>query len=63
MGDVLEHLPVEHQLGHDPLEPLDLGLEFATASVGVGLGGVMPLSPAVVGRLGDAGLAADVGDG
>src|SRR6516165_2044442 len=62
-GDVLEHLPVEHQLGHDPLEPLDLGLELATAAIGIGLGRVMPLSPAIIGRLGDPGLAADIGDG
>jgi len=49
--------------GDRELEPLDLGLELATAAVVGGAGRVVPLSPAVVGGLADAQLAADVRDG
>src|SRR5262249_11471984 len=61
-GEVLEHLLVEHQLGDQPLEPLDLALQLAAAAVGGDLDGVVALAPAIVGRLGDAELATDVGD-
>jgi hypothetical protein len=61
--DVLEHLLVEHQLGHQPLEPIDLGLQLAAPAVVVDLGRVMSLPPPVIGGLGHADLPTDVGDG
>jgi hypothetical protein len=62
-GDLLEHLLVEHQLGDEAFSALDLALQFADTAGVIGLGGVMLLPPAVVGILGDAELAADIGDG
>jgi hypothetical protein len=59
---LLEHLLVPHQLGNQELEPLDLSLQLAAAAIGVDLGGVVAFSPVIVGRLGDAELAADIGD-
>ncbi len=58
----MEHPLVQEQLGDEELEALDLDLEFAQAAGVIGLGRVKALPPAVVGRLGDAALAADVGD-
>ena len=62
-GDILEHLFIQEQLGHEPLEPLDLDFKLAAPAIGIDLRGVMPLPPAMVGGLGDADLAADVRDG
>ena len=62
-GDILEHLFIQEQLGHEPLESLDLDLEMAAPAIGIDLGRVMPPSPAMIGGLGDADLAAEVGDG
>ena len=52
--DVLEHLFVEEQLGHQPLEAIDLELQLAAPAIGIDLVRVVSLSPAIVGRLGDA---------
>jgi hypothetical protein len=60
-GDILEHLFIQEQLGHEPLESLDF--ELAATAIGIDLGRVMRLPPAMVGGLGDADLAAEVGDG
>jgi hypothetical protein len=62
-GDILEHLFIQEEFGHEPLEPLDLDFELATASIGIDLFGVVSFSPAMVGGLGDADLAAEVRDG
>jgi hypothetical protein len=62
-SDILEHRLIQKKLGYQPLESLDLDLKLATAPIGVDLCGVMPLSPAVVGGLGDAELTTEVGDG
>src|SRR5262245_15998629 len=50
-GDVLEHLPVEEQLGDQEPEARDLGLEFVDATGVIDLGGVVALPPTVVGVL------------
>ena len=62
LGDVLEHLLVEQQLRDQELEALDLSFQLADAARVIDLGGVVPLPPAVVGVVGDAVLAAEVGD-
>jgi hypothetical protein len=54
---------IQEELGHEPLLSLDVDLELATATLGIDLGRVMPVSPAMVGGLGDSDLAAEVGDG
>jgi hypothetical protein len=50
---------IQHQLGHQELEPLDLDFELA-AAIGVEPGGVVSLSPAMIGRLGNADISANV---
>jgi hypothetical protein len=60
--DVLEHLLVQEWLGHQSLEPLGLGHEFPAPAVGVDLGRVVALSLAMVSRLGDADLSANIQD-
>jgi hypothetical protein len=60
--EVLEHLLVEHQFGHQELEPLEFDLEFAAPAVGVDPRRVVTLSPAMIGRLSDADLSANVRD-
>jgi hypothetical protein len=61
--DVLEHRLVQHQLGHQELEPLDLDLQFTAAAFRVDPGGIVALAPARLRRLGDAELSADVPNG
>jgi hypothetical protein len=61
-SDRLEHGFVEEEFGDQQLEALDLGLDFADATGVIDLGGIVALSPAVVGVLADAELAAHVGD-
>ena len=61
--DVLEHLLIQEQLGDQPLEPIDLALEFAASAIGVDLVGVVLLSPPIIGCLRDANLSTDVRDG
>jgi hypothetical protein len=56
-------LLIQHQFGHQELEPLDLDLEFAVAAVRVDPGRIVALTPAMIGRLGDADLSADIPDG
>jgi hypothetical protein len=60
--EILEHLLVQHQLGHQELEPLDLDLKLAAAAVGVDPSRIMPLAPTMVGRLSDAELSTNVRD-
>jgi hypothetical protein len=60
---LLEHLFLRSQLEDQRLESLDGGFEFADASGVIGLGRVVPLSPAMVGWLADAVLAASIGNG
>src|SRR6202011_2758380 len=61
-GSVLEHLLVEEELCDQDLEALDLGFEFTDAACIIDLDGVVLLAPAVVGVLGNAEFATDVGD-
>src|SRR6202022_763577 len=46
----------------EDLETLDLGFEFTDAACVIDLDGIVLLAPAVVGVLGNAEFAADVGD-
>jgi hypothetical protein len=60
--DVLEHLLIQEHLGDQPLEPINLALEFAASAIGVDLVGVVLLSPPIIGCLRDANLSTDVRD-
>jgi len=53
---------VQEQLGHQPLQPIDLDLQFAAAAVGIDLAGRVPLSPTMARRLCDPLFATEVRD-
>jgi hypothetical protein len=48
--DLLKHLLVQHQLDHQDIESVDLGLRLAAAALAVVLGGGVPMLPVVIPR-------------
>jgi hypothetical protein len=54
---------VQEQLGHQPLEAIDLELQLPASAIVIDLARIMPLSPTIVRRLGYALLATKVRDG
>jgi hypothetical protein len=63
LGDLLEHLLVQGQLGDQALEPGVLGLQVLEPLGLVGLQAAVLVPPAVEGLLADAEALADLGDG
>ena len=61
-GDVLKHLLVQEELGHQLLEALVLDLHFTVPALGVDLLGFVSPPPPIVGVLRDAKLSTDVPD-
>src|SRR5262249_12590755 len=62
-GDLLEHLLVQGQLGDQALQPGVLDLQLSEALGVIALEAAVALLPAVVGRLADGELLADLGEG
>jgi hypothetical protein len=54
---------IQEQLGHQPLEAIDLELQLPAPAIAIDLARIVPLSPTTVSCLGDALLATKVGDG
>jgi hypothetical protein len=59
-GDTTDHEGNVTPLGHQPLQPVGLGLQLAPSAVAVDLGGIVSLSPPIIGGLSDADLPTDV---